>query len=62
MRAVDIDRHIASLEFVIDTRPVWPKANERDLVGGFRKDVDEIVLIWFALGLRLLGIRKEKYC
>ena len=62
MRAVDVDRHLASLEFVIDTRSLWPKANERDLIGSFRKDVDEIILIWFDLRLRLLEIRKEKYC
>lgn len=49
VRTVNIYRHISGLQVVIDSRAFWAKPDERNLVGGFRQNVDEIVLIRFRL-------------
>ena len=39
----------------LETMTFWAEANQRDLVGRFRYDVDEIVFVGFGLGERLAG-------
>jgi len=40
---------------MIDAGAVWAEANQRDLVGRFRYDVDEIIFVGFGVGERLAG-------
>src|SRR6267142_6835794 len=50
VRAVNVDRHIAGGQIVIDARASWPKADQRNLVCRFRNYIDEIVFVRFCLG------------
>jgi hypothetical protein len=42
VRAVDIGRHDAGVDFRLDTPALGTEADEGDLVGRFRRDRDEI--------------------
>src|SRR5262249_34560013 len=55
MRAIDVRLHQAGSELAFDLCAIRAEADERDLVGGFREDVDEIVLRW-----RLLRQRRDR--
>ena len=49
MRPIDIDWHVAGGYFVIDTGPARSETNQRNRVGSFRQNVDEVVFIRLGL-------------
>src|SRR6267142_1644466 len=49
VRPVDVYRHVARLQIVIDPRAVWSETNQSDLVSGFRDDIEQIIFVGFGL-------------
>jgi hypothetical protein len=47
MRPVDVDWHVTGVDFALNARAVRPETNERDLVGAFGNDIEEVVLVGF---------------
>src|SRR5882762_6383762 len=47
MWPINIDRHVTGRHFVIDARALWSKPDQRNLVGSFGQDVNELVFVGF---------------
>ena len=47
VRAVDVDRHVACGRLALNARAIRSEPHERDLVGAFRDDIKEIILVGF---------------